>query len=136
MMFYRGPLGDTREDPDLAFLRTIADKPADYWAQGGGDSCLEVLGSGERLLFFAHEPHGFFLMMHPDYEVIIQNSQGIETVEHRVGGEPMRVPSCSFVTRDEAYALMVEFVTTGARPGSVQWQDMYELEFDHGFENL
>lgn len=133
MVFYRGPLGDTCENPDRDFLQSIATKPAGYWAQGGGDSCLEVTGSNERLLFFYDEPFGFFMMMHPDYEVIVKPCDSIKTVEHRVGGEPMKVPSCSYVSRDEALDLMMEFVASRKRPESVEWQDMYDIDFDHGF---
>lgn len=132
-IFYRGPLGDTQENPDPNFLRLVADKPESYWAMGGGDSCLEVHGSSERMLFFFDEPYGFFIMMHPDYEIVVRHPGPIETVEHRVGGEPMKVPSCSYFTRDEAYELMLEFISNEGRPTSVEWTDMYELEFDHGF---
>lgn len=132
-VFYRGPLGDSKENPAPDFLRTIADKPADYWAKGGGDSCLELSGSSERMIFFFDEPYGFFMMMHPDYEVVVRNTGPIETIQHRVGGEPMRVPSCSYFSRDEAYALMLEFLENEGRPTSVEWQDMYEIEFNHEF---
>ncbi len=133
MVFYRGPLGDTRDDPDEDFLRSIVEKPAEYWAQGGGDSCLEVAGSNERMLFFCDEPFGVFIMMHPDYEVVVKPCGAITTVEHRVGGEPMKVPSCSYMSREEALDLMLEFVSLGRRPTSVEWREMYQIDFDHGF---
>jgi len=133
MVSYRGPLGDTCENPDKEFLQSIVEKPAGYWTQGGGDSCLEVAGSNERMLFFYDEPFGFFIMMHPDYEVVVKPCDAVKTVEHRVGGEPMKVPSCSYVSRDEALNLMLEFVSLRKRPESVEWQDMYDIDFDHGF---
>jgi len=134
MISYRGPQGDTCENPTDEFLRNIAEKPADYWAQGGGDSCLEIAGSNDRMIFFVDEPYGVFIMMHPDYEVISQDSdKPVETVEHRVGGEPMKVPSSSYVSRERALELMREFVKNSGRPSSVEWIDMYEIEFDHGF---
>lgn len=132
-ILYRGPLGDSVMNPDPNFLRQIADKPADYWKTGSGDSCLEVCGMNERLLFFFDDPLGFFMMMHPDYEVVVRRPGPIETIVHRVGGEPMRVPSCSYFSRDEAYVLMLEFVKNKGRPSSVEWQDMYHIKFDHGF---
>lgn len=132
-VFYRGPLGDVEESPDAEFLRDVASKPEDYWASGGGDSCLEVHGGTERMLFFFDEPYGFFVMMHPNYEVVVRSTEQIKTIEHRVGGEPMKVPSCCYFTRDEAYELMLEFVRNEGKPTSYEWQDMYELEFDHGF---
>lgn len=128
---YRGPLGDSVVNPAPAFLRQIADKPADYWKTGGGDSCLEVSGKNERLLFFFGEPFGFFMMMHPDYDVVVRKSGPVQTIVHRVGGEPMKVPSCSYFSRDDAYALMLEFLQILGRPTSVEWRDMYQIEFDH-----
>jgi len=133
MILYRGPIGDTRNNPDREFLRAISEKPAEYWAQGGGDSCIEVEGSNERLLFFYDEPYGFFVMMHPDYYVVVSRTTPIDTVEHRVGGEPMKLPTCSYMGRDEALRLMIEFSESGKRPVSVEWQDMYDIDFDHGF---
>ncbi len=32
-------------------------------------------------------------MRHPDYLVLYDESIDIKTVEHRVGGEPMQIPS-------------------------------------------
>ena len=134
MVLYRGPLGDTCENPSDEFLQEIVNRPAEYWAQGGGDSCLEVAGSNDRMIFFVDEPYGVFVMMHPDYEVVAQASEKpIETVEHRVGGEPMKVPSIGYVSRERALLLMREFVKNAARPSSVKWIDMFEIEFDHGF---
>lgn len=133
LTIYRGPMGEWVEDPDAAFLRRIADQPSAYWARGGGDSALETEGSDERMVFFFDEPFGFFMMMHPDYEVVVRQPGPIIAVEHDVGGEPMRVPSCSYFSRDEAYELMLEFVAIGGRPMSVKWQDMYDLDFDDGF---
>lgn len=132
-ILYRGPLGDSVMNPDTDFLRQISDKPAGYWKTGGGDSCLEVCGTNERMLFFFDEPYGFFIMMHPDYEVVVRRSGPVETIEHRVGGERMKVPSCSYFSRDDAYALMLEFLQNEGRPTSVEWRDMYQIEFDHGF---
>ncbi|MEC1242024.1 hypothetical protein P9B40_22025, partial [Bacillus paralicheniformis] len=57
----------------------------------------------------------------------------IETVEHLVGGEPMKVPSCSYVDRDLAYRIINEFITTKSMPTFIEWVDLYEIDFDQGF---
>ncbi|SMO57566.1 hypothetical protein SAMN06264849_103292 [Melghirimyces algeriensis] len=54
-------------------------------------------------------------------------------MEHLVGGEPMKVPSCSYVNRDLAYHIINEFITKKAIPTFIEWIDLYEIDFDHGF---
>jgi hypothetical protein len=130
---YRSPLGDSKKNPDDSFLREIANKPSEYWESGSGDSCLEVEGASERMIFFYVEALGFFMMMHPDYEVVIRDTGSVKTIQHRIGGEPMKVPSYCYLNRDKAFALMQEFVKNGGRPTSVVWQDMYSIDFDHDF---
>ncbi|UNK17387.1 hypothetical protein MNQ98_23365 [Paenibacillus sp. N3/727] len=50
MLVYNGPIGEPVENPS---------EDSDYWLQGSGDSCLEVEGLEERLVFFMDEPFGF-----------------------------------------------------------------------------
>ena len=82
----------------------------DYWKKGSGDSCIEVEGCNERLIFFYDEPYGFFVMRHPDYLVMYDENIDIKTVEHNVGGKPMQVPTCSYVTREMAYKIILSFI--------------------------
>ncbi len=134
MIIYNGPVEEPIENPNDDFIRSIIfEKGEDYWKQGSGDSCFEVVGCDEWLIFFYNEPYGFFIMRHPDYLVPMNKNVEIETVEHLVGGEPMKVPSCSYVDRDLAYRIINEFITTKSMPTFIEWVDLYEIDFDHGF---
>nr|MDH3164166.1 hypothetical protein [Bacillus licheniformis] len=134
MITYNGPVEEPIENPNDDFIRSIVfEKDEDYWKQGSGDSCFEVEGCDEWLIFFYDEPYGFFIMRHPDYLVPMNKNVEIETVEHLVGGEPMKVPSCGYVDRGLAYRIINEFTTTKSMPIFIEWVDLYEIDFDHGF---
>ncbi|MDR6226337.1 hypothetical protein [Desmospora profundinema] len=135
-LVYHGPVGDSVENPTLEFIKDLVfNREADYWAQGGGDSALEIEGLNERLIFFFDEPYGFFIMRHPDYLAPCKENVEIEVVEHWVGGEPMRIPSCCYVSRDQAYEILSKVIETKQIPTDVNWVDIYEIDFDHGYES-
>lgn len=134
MIVYNGPVEEYIENPSEQFIKEIIfNKDESYWKQGSGDSCFEVDGSEERLIFFYDEPYGFFIMQHPDYLVMCNKNIEIETVEHLVGGEPMRVPTCSYVDREMTYRIVNEFIATKSMPAFVEWIDLYDIDFDYGF---
>lgn len=129
---YYGPTEDVA-NPTKEFIKTIIEKDASYWKEGSGDSCIEVEGCEERLIFFYDEPYGFFLMRHPDYLVMCDETVEIETITHNVGGEPMQVPTCSYVQKDVAYQIIVSFLESGAITESVKWVDLYDIDFEYEF---
>ncbi|WP_144491102.1 hypothetical protein [Bacillus sp. WP8] len=134
MIVYNGPVEEPVENPGEEFIKNIFfEKEADYWKQGSGDSCFEVEGEDEWLIFFYDEPYGFFIMRHPDYLVPLNEDVEIETIEHLVGGEPMKVPSCSYVSREEAYRIVQHFLSTKTMPDFVDWVDLYDIDFEHDF---
>lgn len=134
LIIYNGPIGDPIENPSNEFLKKIIlESSPEYWLQGSGDSCLEVEGLDERLIFFYDEPYGFFIMRHPDYLAPYDESKELKVVEHLVGSEPMKVPSCCYVSRIDAYNILLQFVVEKEIPGDVRWVDIYDLEFDHGY---
>ena len=134
MVIYNGPMGESIENPNEEFIKDIFfQKSEEYWKQGSGDSCLEIEGCHERLIFFYDEPYGFFLMRHPDYLVPMDKSIQINTIEHFVGGEPMQVPSCSYINREVAYKIVKEFMETKKIPSFIEWIDLYDIEFDYEF---
>ncbi|NBJ71244.1 MULTISPECIES: hypothetical protein [Clostridia] len=129
-----GPTGGPLENPAETFVKNlIFNKDEGYWKQGSGDSCFEVDGCEERLIFFYDEPYRFFIMRHPDYLVPINKNVEIKTVEHLVGGEPMRIPTCSYVDRETAYRIIKDFITFKSVPNFIEWVDLYDINFDHGF---
>lgn len=136
MVIYNGPIEDDAiENPSDDFIKDIFfNKDESYWKQGSGDSCFEVDKCNEWLIFFYDEPYGFFIMRHPDYLVTMnKDMEKIETIEHLVGGEPMRVPTCSYVDRETAYRIIKEFIKNKSIPQLVEWVDLYDIDFDHGF---
>ncbi|URZ08854.1 hypothetical protein [Clostridium felsineum] len=134
MIRYNGPIEAEIQSPSLEYIRDIIfNKSEKYWKQGGGDSCIEIDEVEERLIFFYDEPYGFFVMRHPDYLVPIDRNISIKTVEHMVGGEPMRIPTCSYISREKAFEIINNFMNNKSIEESVEWIDLYEIEFDHGF---
>lgn len=134
MTVYNGPIGEPIENPTDEFLKDIFFvKGEDYWKKGSGDSCIEVAGCKERIIFFYDEPYGFFVMRHPDYLVMYDKSIDIKTVEHKVGGEPMQVPTCSYVKREKAYEIISSFIKHKKVPDFVTWVDLYDIDFEYEF---
>lgn len=134
LITYNSPKEDPIENPSIEFLKDIVfNKNADYWAKGSGDSSIEIEGLSEQLIFFYDEPYGFFIMRHPDYLAPYDKNVEIKVIEHRVGGEPMRIPSCCYVSREKAFEILSEFIQTKQIPTNINWTDIYDIEFDHGF---
>ncbi len=134
MLIYNGPIGDAVENPDEKFIEDIVfNKGEEYWKQGSGDSCFEIEGCDEWLIFFYDEPFGFFIMRHPDYLVPMDESIKIETVQHLVGGEPMNIPTCSYVSRETAYKIIKTYIDTEEIDDSINWVDLYDIDFDFDF---
>ncbi len=62
MVVYNSPIGTLVENPTNDFIKDIFfNKKEDYWQKGSGDSCIEVEGCNERIIFFYDEPYGFLL---------------------------------------------------------------------------
>ena len=134
MVIYNGPVGEPVENPNESFIKDIFfNKNDEYWKQGSGDSCFEIEGCNECLIFFYDEPYGFFIMSHPDYLVPLNKNIEVNTIEHLVGGEPMKIPTCSYVSRNEAYKIIKQFILTKKIPGFINWVELYDIEFDYGF---
>lgn len=134
MFTYYGTVGEEIVNPTEQFLEEIFfDKNEDYWKCGGGDSCIEVEGCSERIIFFYDEPFGFFIMRHPDYLVMCDDSIEIKTIEHKVGGEPMKVPTCSYVSRKRAYDIITSYIKNKKMPEDISWCELYEIDFDYDF---
>jgi hypothetical protein len=134
LITYDNPTGDSIKNPSLEYLKEIVlTKDADFWKKGSGDSGIEIEGVDERIIFFYDEPYGFFIMRHPDYLAPYDENIKIEVVEHKVGGEPMRIPSCCYVSREKAWEIIREFIETEQIPTNINWTDIYDIDFDHGF---
>jgi len=102
-----------------------------YWKQGNGESSIEVDEDWETesLVFFYHEPYGFFLMRYPDFLVPFKKVEKIETIKHVVAGAPLYVPSCSYVDRHQAYEIVQHFLKTKSVPDSVEWVELRTIDF-------
>ena len=130
MITFYGPDGETIENPSDEFIKEFINKDAEYWLDGSGDSSVEADNCDEALIVFYEEPYGFFIMRHPDYLVPYDEDKDNESIEHDVGGEPMVVPVCSFVSREDAYKIITEYVKNQKFPKKYNWTDLYEIDFD------
>lgn len=134
MIIFNGPTGNEIQNPTEQFIRNIIfEKDDEYWKTGSGDACIEVEECKERLIFFYESDYGFFIMRHPDYLVLCDDQNDIHTVVHDVGGEPMQVPSCSFVSREKALDILISFMRTGEILYNDMWIDMYDIDFEYDF---
>lgn len=134
MVTYYGPVGEPIKNPTYNYLKKILlTESESYWKQGSGDSCIEIDGCSERIIFFFKEEYGFFIMRHPDYLVLCDDSISIKTITHRVGGEPMQVPTCSFISRSKAFDIIMSLIENKKIPDNVEWIDLYDIEFDYEF---
>ena len=124
MITFYGPDGETIENPSDEFIKEFINKDAEYWLDGSGDSSFEADNCDYE------EPYGFFIMRHPDYLVPYDEDKDNESIEHDVGGEPMVVPVCSFVSREDAYKIITEYVKNQKFPKKYNWTDLYEIDFD------
>ena len=130
MITFYGPDGEKVENPSDEFIREFINKDADYWQEGSGDSSFEADNCDEALIVFYEEPYGFFIMRHPDYLVPYDEDKDNESIEHDVGGEPMVVPACSFVSREDAYQIITEYVKKQKFAKKYNWTDLYEIDFE------
>lgn len=132
MVKYYAPYGKDIENLTEDYLKdVIFNYSQDYWEKGSGDSGIEVSEYSNRIIFFYKEEYGFFIMLHPDYYVPYNINVPIETVNHRIGGELFQVPSCSFVSREEAYNIISNFIKNGDVLEKYNWVDMYEIPFEY-----
>ena len=134
-MYYRGPSGEKEDRPSLEFLRGIIfERGGEYWNEGGGDAGLWPL-SGEPLIFFYVHPHGFYMSFLPDRDVEVVPYGGgscEEVVMQYVGGEPMRRPRACFISREQAWDVVQEFVCHGRRSPRFNWVSIGDLKFYGG----
>lgn len=45
----------------------------------------------------------------------------------------MKIPTCSYVDRELAYQIISEFIVIKSIPKFVEWVDLYDIDFEHGF---
>lgn len=134
MIIYNGPYEAEIKNPTQEFIYDIIwNKEEDYWKKGSGDSCIEIEGSEEVLIFFYDEPYGFLIMRQPDYLVPINREKEIEVVEHNIGGEPLQIPTCSYVDRKTAYEIIMNYINKGVILNNIEWIDLYDIEFENNF---
>ncbi len=130
MVIFYGANGEKIKNPSEDFIKEFVNKEAEYWQEGSGDSSFEVDGSDETLIMFYEEPYGFFIMRHPDYLVPYDENEDTEVIEHNVGGEPMMVPVCCFVSREDAFSIILEYINNETFSDEYNWTDLYDIEFD------
>jgi hypothetical protein len=125
MLVYYGPDGHTERNPSFEFVKEILRKEPSYWAKGSGDSSLQFENHNEMLIFFKDKVDGVFIMQHPDYLAPYNPDVDVETIYHRVGGEPMPIPSCCYVSLNTAEEILSAYLSN--RLVIEDWKDIYEI---------
>lgn len=127
MIIYYDTINENIINPTDEFLKDIIfNKSGDYWLEGSGDSCIEIDNISERLIFFYNDKYGFFIMRHPDYLVTYKDKNNKDYFIHYIGGEPIKIPITSCLTREEAYTLIKDFIL-GKEFNEDKWIELYEI---------
>ena len=45
----------------------------------------------------------------------------------------MKIPTCSYVSRGEAYKIVKQFILEKKIPDFINWVELYDIEFDYDF---
>ncbi|AYB34709.1 hypothetical protein [Chryseolinea soli] len=133
-MQYNSPLGEEIPNPSLEFLKkVIFEYTADYWSsESTGDSAL-VTKKDKRelwLIFFFDEPYGFFIYYDIEFVPLHKGTplKDDRYVEHVVGTEAMRIPTICYRTREEAWAIVMDFINDQRMSDSFNWVRLGEID--------
>lgn len=132
---FNSPLGEEIINPSLEFLReVIFEYKADYWSkESTGDAALVIRKNNRELwfIFFYDEPYGFFIYYDTEF-VSVQKGIPLKDdryVEHVVGTEPMRVPTICYRTREEAWAILMDFINYQKMSDQYNWVRLGEIDY-------
>lgn len=125
MLELNGPHGETIVSPTRDDIKRILARGAEYWSEAG-DAAL-TYGGCDSLIFWKDEPYGVFILRLADYYAPCRADAEPAVVYHSVGGEPMAVPSCCYLTEAEAAEILFFYMDTGEVPASAHWRDIYEI---------
>ena len=128
MMKYFGPDGQTELEPSEDFIKDILQNPAEYWLSGSGDSSLQDGLQG--LVFFKDEPYGVFIMQTPDFLSPYKSDIPAEKVYHSIGGAPMPVPTCCYLSEKEAAKTLIDYIKNRTVSGIENWKYIYDIISD------
>jgi hypothetical protein len=145
LTFY-APDGAHIPNPSCEMLHEfIFEKGHDYYAQGWGGGALEImrhrvdaiekLNDQPTLEFFFVEPHGFFFRYYSVQGPVLvtYDGSGCERLcEHYYGGDPMRIPTACFVSRECAWEIIQEFCRSGSYSPLAHWVPDGVLQFNWG----
>jgi len=65
--------------------------------------------------------------------VPIDRKKSTKALKHVVGGEPLEVPVCSYLSREEAFRIIDHFIKYKVVPDDVEWIKLYDINFDNEF---
>ena len=124
---FRDPSGQERNIVEEELRELILTADERYWRIGSGEGSLEMTDSEPRraLTLSLKEPYGF-LLQYGEYEstddlVAVASTDHAETTEVIVGGNPWKVPTTFFVSRQAAWEAVEEFCRSGRPGNSLKW---------------
>lgn len=134
---YIPPSGEELTNPSLDFLRkVIFDYDPIYWLKNSGDSALIIEDNGplksKMLIFFYDEPYGFFAYYEGVYVSVKKNTplKDENVIKHKVGGEPMGVPSICYRTKVEMWEILIDFIDRQKMCEKYTWVELSQIDYN------
>ena len=134
MMKYFGPDGQTELEPSEDFIKDVLKKSAQHWLSGSGDSSLQ--DGFQSLIFFKDEDYGVFIMQSPDFLSPYKSDISVEKIYHSIGGEPMPVPTCCYLSTEEAEKILLDYIKNYTVSGIEKWKYIYDIISEDEEENV
>ena len=129
-MILNTPDGMDIDSPTVDDIDKILLQEDDYWNQGSGAASLSKNDNQPELMFFRKSNYGYIVLELDSYKALITNKKDKNMmVVHHIGGEPFPVPSCFFISREQAREILLHYLDTGEMLNYELWQDIYD-DFD------
>jgi hypothetical protein len=138
---FKQPTGNKIINPTEAQLwKSIFNTDTNYWSKES-DAMIDFYNTDPNiyqgdisLIFFYDDPYGFFLYYDVEFVPIKKNVTLKDeiVVEHFIGGEPMRIPSICYRTREEAWEIVLDFINEQKMNEKYNWVPLADIEYDIG----
>lgn len=137
-ILYRSPDGHITSNPQMDMVLDVIKNPkVCYWEAGSGGASIEyeTPGCTSVLILFYSQPYGFFLehranVRKHDRYFSIGTEKMDELTTIYVSGEPHKLPTGVFVSKDSAQVAVQEFMGNGERSNCLQWKNRKEISWE------
>ena len=126
--------GNNNDEPSAANVLAVLKQTDDEWNEGCGQAALSdgpIENGGACIIFYGDSKYGYVLLDGGYTAPIDEKKDAKLIVVHDVGGEPFPVPSCFFISYEQAEQILLHFLKTGEILNHDEWRDIYEdFDFD------